>query len=340
MSDATKRPQTRAEIGRRAALAGLALAPVLPTARVPRAQAQGSAALEGPITMVVPFAPGGPTDVSARLVAPEISARLGVPVVIENRSGAGGAIGLRHVQNVAPALANRTILVGSTSTQTVLPLMDPQSVGFNPVEEMVPIGLLGTYYTLLAVSAASGITSVAELKARAGQRLAYGSPGVNSEGHLMHLLLTRTLGATVWEHVPYRGSAPALTALMADEIQIAFASPISAQPLLQGGRARALAVTAATRSPLFPDLPTLREQGVDLVLTGFFGLVGPRGMSPAVADALGAATNAALQQPELRQRLDQLGLQAPGPQGRAEFLEFQRAEYRRFAPFAPGGSAG
>ncbi|MFM9597599.1 tripartite tricarboxylate transporter substrate-binding protein, partial [Streptomyces scabiei] len=86
-------------------------------------------------------APGGPTDVSARLFAPEFSARLGVNVLVENRSGAGGGIGLRYVQSVAPSLVNRTILVGSTSTQTVLPLMDPQQVGFNPVEEMVPIGL-------------------------------------------------------------------------------------------------------------------------------------------------------------------------------------------------------
>ena len=337
MIDESRQSRRPASFGRRAAMAWLAAAPALLAGRAAHAQA---GAIDGPITLVVPFAAGGPTDVSARLVAPELSSRLGVPVVVENRSGAGGGIGLRYVQNVAPSLANRTILVGSTSTQTVLPLMDPQQVGFNPVEEMVPIGLLGTYYTLLATSVASGITSLADLKGRTAERLAYGSPGANSEGHLMHLLFTRALGATGWEHVPYRGSAPALTALMANEVQIAFASPISAQPLLQSGRARALAVTSGTRSPLFPDLPTLRESGVDLVLTGFFGLVGPKGMTPAVADALGAATNAVLQQAELRQKLDGLGLQAPGPQGRAEFLEFQRAEYRRFAPFAPSGSAG
>ncbi|WP_431285626.1 tripartite tricarboxylate transporter substrate binding protein [Humitalea sp. 24SJ18S-53] len=298
----------------------------------PRAEAQAPARLDGPLTLLVPFAPGGPTDIAARFLAPELSSRLGVPVVVENRSGAGGAIGMRYVQTIAPGLANRMVMVSSTSTQVMVPLTDMANVGFDPVEDMQQIALIGTYFTVIATSVGSGITSMAELRAAAAQRLEFGSPGTNTEAHLFLALLARTMGARDWEHVPYRGTGPALTALMANEIKLALASPLTILPLIQDGRARALAVTAAERSPMFPDTPTLRESGVDLVLNGFFGLTGPKAMDTRIADAIASATVDALASPALRQQLDRVGLQPPASQSRESFRAFQRAEYQRFSP--------
>jgi tripartite-type tricarboxylate transporter receptor subunit TctC len=296
------------------------------------AQAQTPPRLDGPLTLLVPFAPGGPTDIAARFLAPELSTRLGVPVVVENRSGAGGAIGMRYVQTVAPALANRVLMVSSTSTQVMVPLTNMASVGFDPVEDMQQVALIGTYFTVIATSMGSGITSMAELRAASGRRLEYGSPGTNTEAHLFLALLARSMGGSDWEHIPYRGTGPALTALMAGEIKLALASPLTILPLIQDGRARALAVTSAGRSQMFPDAPTLREGGVELVLTGFFGLTGPKTMDPAIADLLAAATMDALASPTLRQQLDRVGLEPPATQSRESFRAFQRAEYRKFAP--------
>jgi tripartite-type tricarboxylate transporter receptor subunit TctC len=313
---------------RRTLLALLAAAPLA----LPLPAARAQAPLDGPLTLVVPFAPGGPTDVAARFLAPELSTRLGVPVVVENRSGAGGAIGMRYVQTVAPALANRTVMVSSTSTQVMVPLTDMANVGFDPVEEMQQIGLIGTYLTVIATSSGSGISSMADLRAAAGRRLEYGSPGTNTEAHLFLALLARTMGATDWEHVPYRGTGPALTALMTGEIKLVLASPLTILPLVQDGRARALAVSATEPSPLFPGTPTLQAGGVDLVLTGFFGLTGPRAMETRAADAIAAALVDSVASPPLRQQLDRVGLMPPASQSRASFRDFQRAEYQRFAP--------
>ena len=317
-------PPRRTVLG---ALAGLSAAPAF---------AQAPFAFDGPVTLLVPFAPGGPTDIAARVLAPELSARIGVPVVVENRSGAGGAIGLRYVQGAAPSLANRMILVGSTSTQVMVPLTDAANVGFDPVEDMAPIGLIGTYTTVIATGATSGIASFADLRGRARSRLEYGSPGTNTEAHLFLALVARELGATDWEHVPYRGTGPALTALITNEIRLALASPLTIQPFVQDGRARALAVTADTRSPLLPDAPTLRESGLDLTLEGFFGLLGPRAMDPRAAAALAAATTASLEAPALRTRLDGLGLVPPVAGTPDTFRAFQRAEYRKFEPLTRG----
>lgn len=301
--------------------------------------AQTSPALpDGPVTMVVPFSPAGETDVIARLVAPELSALLKVPVVVENRPGAGGTIGLRHVQNISPSEADRTLLVGSTSTQIIAPLMNPQNVGFNPIEDMVPVAMLGTYYTVLLTSTTSNVQSVDDLRRMAGQPLFYASPGANSEGHLLQVLLADALGATGWEHVAYEGAGPAMTALISSEVQLGVASPIIAQKFVQDGTLRALAVTAGERSSLFPEIPTLKEAGVDLVATGFFGLVGPKGMSDGTAEAIASAVHAVLNMPSLQQRLEGLGLQSPGPQSRSSFLEFQRAYYKRFEALAPAKS--
>lgn len=309
----------------------LALLAAVPLA-LPSPAARAQAPLDGPLTLVVPFAPGGPTDVAARFLAPELSSRLGVPVVVENRSGAGGAIGMRYVQTVAPALANRTVMVSSTSTQVMVPLTDMANVGFDPVEEMQQIGLIGTYLTVIATSSVSGIASMADLRAAASRRLEYGSPGTNTEAHLFLALLARTMGATDWEHVPYRGTGPALTALMTGEIKLVLASPLTILPLVQDGRARALAVSASEPSPLFPGTPTLWQGGVDLVLTGFFGLTGPKAMETRAADAIAAALVASLSSPTLAQALDRVGLMPPASQSRASFRDFQRAEYQRFAP--------
>jgi tripartite-type tricarboxylate transporter receptor subunit TctC len=265
---------------------------------------------------------------------------LGTSVVVENRSGAGGGIGLRYVQSIQPQLANNTVLVSSTSTQSVLPLMEPAQVGFNPIEEMRPIALLGTYFLVVMVSKALGISSMEDLRRRAGERLAYGSPGTNSEGHLATVLLGRALGAKEWEHIPYRGGAPAASALMSDEVQLVLANSTTAPATAESGKALALAITADSKSSLFPDLPSVRETGTSYSHAGHFGLVGPKEMSPEAADAIAWATNTALAKPEVNQKLQGMGLLTRDPPLSPDaFLAFQRAERERFVPLVKDGAA-
>jgi tripartite-type tricarboxylate transporter receptor subunit TctC len=233
--------------------------------------------------IIVPFAPGGTTDIPARIIADHLARRLGKPFIVENRSGAGGAVGIRAV---AQATDGHTLL-HTTSAIAVLPALQREP-GFDPMMDLVPITMTAASPILLVVRADSPFRDIAAYLARAREapgQISFSSSGIGTTVHLAGEVL-RARGAVDLLHVPYRGSAPSATAVLAGEVDSGFLSPIEVLPHLRAGRLRALATCARQRSPLLPDVPALAEivpsyDGVEL----WFGLLGSRGF-PAEVVAL------------------------------------------------------
>jgi len=253
-----------------------------------------------PITLIVPYAPGGGNDVLARAVAEPMSRSLGQPVVIENRGGAGGSVGTRQVAKAAPD--GYTLGLGGTGTLAIDPTLYP-NVGYDPRRDFAPVGLIATSPLIVLVNHSVPAHNVQELialaKAQPG-KLNYASAGVGSGIHLGTVLFAETAGIDL-THIPYKGSGPALTDLLGGHVQIYFSSLPPAVGLVKEGKLRALGVTGLKRSSSFPDLPTVAEQG----LPGFeavlhYGIVAPAGTPRPIVDRLNAALRAALDDPKVR----------------------------------------
>ena len=253
-----------------------------------------------PITLIVPYAPGGGNDVVARAVAEPMSKSLGQPVVIENRAGAGGSVGTRQVAKAAPD--GYTLGLGGTGTLAIDPTLYP-NVGYDPRRDFAPVGLIATSPLIVLVNHSVPAHNVQELvalaKAQPG-KLNYASAGVGSGIHLGTVLFAETAGIDI-THIPYKGSGPALTDLLGGHVQIYFSSLPPAIGLVKEGKLRALGVTGLKRSNSFPDLPTVAEQG----LPGFeavlhYGIVAPAGTPRPIIDRLNAALSAALEDPKVR----------------------------------------
>ena len=253
-----------------------------------------------PITLIVPYAPGGGNDVVARAVAEPMSKSLGQPVVIENRAGAGGSVGTRQVAKAAPD--GYTLGLGGTGTLAIDPTLYP-NVGYDPRRDFAPVGLIATSPLIVLVNHSVPAHNVQELialaKAQPG-KLNYASAGVGSGIHLGTVLFAETAGIDI-THIPYKGSGPALTDLLGGHVQIYFSSLPPAIGLVKEGKLRALGVTGLKRSNSFPDLPTVAEQG----LPGFeavlhYGIVAPAGTPRPIIDRLNAALRAALEDPKVR----------------------------------------
>jgi tripartite-type tricarboxylate transporter receptor subunit TctC len=227
--------------------------------------------------IIVPFAPGGTTDIPARIIADHLARRLGKPFVVENRSGAGGALGIRAV---AQATDQHTLL-HTTSGIAVLPALQ-RDPGFDPMTDLVPITMTAASPILMVVRTDSPFADLQSLLARARAepgRISFSSSGIGTTVHLAGEVL-RARAAVDLLHVPYRGSAPSATALLAGEVNAGFLSPIEVLPHMRAGRLRALANCARTRT-LLPDVPAMPEivptyDGVQL----WFGLFGPRDLPP------------------------------------------------------------
>jgi tripartite-type tricarboxylate transporter receptor subunit TctC len=304
---------------RRALLAAAAIAPLA-------APALAQAWPSRPIRLVAPFPPGGGTDFIARLVADRIPARTGWTMVVENRPGAGGNIGLDTVAKAAPD--GYTLGIGQTSNMAVNPALYP-SMPFDPLADLTPIGTIAAQPNLLVVSAESPWRTVAELVAAARARpgeLVAANAGNGTVGHLAGELFARAAGVQVL-HVPYRGAAPAVADLLGGRAHLFFSNPLAVGPLLTGGRLRPLAVTSAARARGLPDVPTLAEQG----FAGFdvrlwTALVGPARLAPATVAAANAALQAVLAEPETQARMANEGSE-PFPGTPAEFGAFLRREH-------------
>lgn len=282
-----------------------------------------------PIRLVVPYAVGGSTDSTARLVARSLGQRLGQPVVVENRAGAGGAIGHETVSK-APA-DGYTLLFSAAGPLTVTPHIYAK-LNYDPIKSFEPITLVATQPLLLVVNPALKVNSVADLIKEASARpgkLNYVSFGNGSAAHLAGEYF-KTLTRVDMKHVPYKGSGPALVDLLAGQIDLMFDVFSTAAPLAKSGKLRALAITSNERSSLFPDVPTMQEAGVPGFEAGtWFGLLAPAGTSKAIVDQLSKTMNAVLTEKDLRDTLASQGAVVRGGTP-AQFSQFFLAEYQKW----------
>lgn len=284
-----------------------------------------------PITIVVPFPAGGISDVTTRLLAQSASSSLRQPIVVDNRPGGGGQIGADLVKRAAPD--GYTLYLASIGSHAINESLYDK-LSYDPVRDFEPVIGLFISPNLLLVNAANPARSVAELIAQAKEqqgKLSYGSQGVGSGGHLSGEIFKARVGVELI-HVPYRGSVPALADLVGGRIGFVFDPVLSALPFVRDGKLRPLAISSAERSPLLPELPTLRELGVvGNEVNPWFGLVAPAGTPPVVIVTLNAAFAEALKDPAIRSRLASQGIEPMGGSG-FEFGRFMRAEAQRWKP--------
>jgi len=312
---------------RRQLLLGSAALALAPWAQHARAQANT-------VRLVVPFPPGGLLDGVGRLFAPVLGSALGQTVVVDNKPGSGGNIGTDAVAKAAPD--GQTWLLGSPGL-AISPSLYPR-LPYKP-EDLQPVALLGGQPNVLLVPADSPVRTVAELLdmlRKAPGKYQYASNGNGTSLHLSAELLKFKTRVFVL-HVPYRGSAPALTALLAGEVNFMFDNLSPALPQIQAGKVRALAVTSTTRSPALPNVPTMQEAGVPgYEVNAWFGLLVPRGTPAAVVQRLEAESAKALRDPALAATLRQRGIE-PAFRGSADFaahLERERAQWKAVVDYA------
>lgn len=265
-----------------------------------------------PVRVIVPFPPGGATDIVGRDIADQLSRALKQPFVVENLSGASGNIGMTTAARSAPD--GYTLVVGAPQTLTINPLLF-KSNPFNPQKELAPIAVVATIPNVLIVNPKLPVSSVDELvqyiKDRPG-KVNYGSSSIGGTPHLSSELF-KSLTRTDILHIPYRGSSPALTDLMGGQIEMMFDNLPAALPHIQSGRVKALAVTSAQRSPAAPDLPTMQEAGVpDFESQGWFSLLAPAGTPQPVLEKINLEVNKILATDAFRQRLSNVGAEPKG----------------------------
>lgn len=281
-----------------------------------------------PVKIIVPYAPGGSTDLTARLIAKSLTARLGQPVIIENRPGAGGAIGQDAVAKAPPD--GYTLLFSAAGPLSVTPHTYPK-LGYDPIKSFEPVMLVATQPLLLVVNPNTKANSVGELIKLAKQNqgsLNYGSFGNGSAAHLAAESF-KMITKVNMTHVPYKGSSPALTGLMGGDVDLMFDVFSTAAPFVQTGKLRALAITSNKRSIQFPDVPTMAEAGVNGFAAGtWFGVLVPAGTNKKIIDKLNSELNAGLGEQEIRTTLSSQGADIRGgtPQEFAAFFadEFQK----------------
>jgi tripartite-type tricarboxylate transporter receptor subunit TctC len=284
-----------------------------------------------PTRFVVPFPAGGATDVVARVLAERLQESFGQPVVVENRTGAGGNIGVENVVRSAPD--GSTILMGTTGTLTVNPHLY-SALGFDPLRDLAPVSMaFATDHVLVVnpqVQAATAQEFLALVRAQPG-RLSYGSAGAGSSTHTVPELFKLAARVDI-THVPYRGSAPALNDLVAGNVQVMLDQIPSAIGQIQGGRVRALAVTGARRSPLLPDVPTMAEIGLpDAQASSWGAVMAPAGTPAPMIARFNAAIRDALAQQAVKDRLAAAGAEGvwSSPEDLAAFLRAESTKWAR-----------
>ncbi len=285
-----------------------------------------------PIRFIVPYTPGGTTDLVARTVGQKVSEKLGQPVVIDNRAGAGGNIGMDAVAKAAPD--GYTIGFGAISTNALNPHIY-KAMAFDPRRDFTAISLLGTSTIVLEVPAASPIKSVAELVAAAKKSpgLPYATAGAGTSMNLAGVMFAQMTG-TELTHVAYKGSGPAITDMLGNNIGVMFDNLPASLPHIQAGKLRALAVAGPARSPSLPEVPTMAEAGLKgYALEPWFGVYGPANLPAPVVKALNEAFVEALAQPEVKAKLAQAGFSPRGSSAQ-ELATLTQTEYQRLGEVA------
>jgi len=259
------------------------------------------------IKLVVPFAAGGPVDLIARTIASGLPARLNAELIIENRGGAGGVIGTELVAKAAPD--GRTLLQASLGSHVLSAALRPQ-LSYDPIKSFTPIVFVGVVPSLLVVSAQSKIGSLADLLAEAKRKtLSYGSAGPGTTMNIAAELFNSVTGIKT-THIPYRGAGPALNDLLGGHLDIIIADTPVLLPLVNTNAVRPLALFAAERSPLIPDVATTAQLGYpDVVMENWYGVLGPAGLAPPMRATLEKAILEVLATPDIKERLAAGGLQ-------------------------------
>jgi tripartite-type tricarboxylate transporter receptor subunit TctC len=304
------------------------------------AQAQG-AWPSRPVTIVVPFVPGGPSDVLARALSAPLQGGIGQPVLVENRTGANGLVAVQHVLR-QPA-DGHTLFIGASGLMSVTPAINPR-LPYDPVQDFTHLTLAISAPNVMVVHPSLPATNVAELVAwlRANPTAgSFGSSGIgSSEQFGMELFKLRT--STQATHIPYTGTAAAVTDLLAGTVNLSTLNIATVAPHVQAGRLRAIAVGSAARHPLLPTVPSFIEQGLPDFLTGsWHGIVAPRGLDPALQARLQEVLREALRSPDVAQRLAATGFAVEATDGAAlrRLVETDLARWREVVR-AAGISAG
>ncbi|MCA3312488.1 MAG: tripartite tricarboxylate transporter substrate binding protein [Roseomonas sp.] len=308
------------KITRRAAIAG-ALLPFAAGAQAPEWPSR-------PVRFIVPYPPGGPTDIMGRIVAQAVQGPLGQPFVVENRAGANGLIGSEQAARAAPD--GGTFLVNA-SAHVIVPHLTP-NMPIDVLADFAPVTNIAAVPLWLVVNPALPVRSVADFIAYARAnpgRISYASSSSGGATHLAGELFKQLTG-TDMVHVPYRGSGPAVQDLIAGNVQAMFDSVPSSAASTRDGRLRALAVTTRHRIAAFPDLPTIAEAGVPgYEISTWYGIWAPARTPPAIVNRLQQAVAAAARNPETRARFDALGAE-PVADSPEDYARFVRAEYDRW----------
>jgi tripartite-type tricarboxylate transporter receptor subunit TctC len=277
------------------------------------------------IRFVVPFPAGGPTDIVARPLAQMLGDALKATVLIDNRGGAGGGLGADAVAKSAPDA--QTLLMATVGTHAINPALY-KKLPYDPVKDFTPIGLVAMAPVTIVVHPSLRANTVAELVSLAKSstnKLNYGSAGAGTPGHLTGEMFKAATGIDL-QHVPYRGSAPGLTDLIAGQIQIMFDPLQSVLSNVQAGKLRALAVSSKARSPVLPNVPTIAESGyAGFESTAWWGVFAPAGLPADMAAVLSGEVEKIARSAEFRGKLESLGV-VPAALGSGALAEFQRAE--------------
>ena len=265
-----------------------------------------------PITMVVPVAAGGATDVVGRIIARELETRLKRPVIVTNNAGAGGIIGTDSVARAAPD--GYTLLFAYPGVVTVVPALQPQ-LPYDPEKSLMPVNLLARTTFVLSVHPGVKASNLREFialaKAEPG-KLNYGSGGIGTTSHLAMELFKYEAGVNI-VHVPFKGAGPASNLLLAGGLSASFENIATALPRFRNGELRSLGVSSPERSPLAPDIPTVSEAGVKgFEVVSWFGVMLPAGTAREAFDRISEALSSAIRTPELRKRLTDMGLEPVG----------------------------
>ena len=291
-----------------------------------------------PVRVVVPFAPGGTADTLGRLVAAKLGEAFKETFVVENRGGAGGVVGSELVAKAAPD--GYTLVVSGVASHCIAPALS-KNFPFDPLRDFTHIALFGGPPGVLVIYPELPVKDlkqfIAYAKAEHG-KLAYGSPGNGTQGHLIAEQLKQVTGIEM-THVPYRGASLAVADLIAGHVPVTSTTLTTAAAQIKAGKARALAVSSAKRIPEFPDVPTFAELGYpELTASIWFSLSGPAEMQPEVVNKLNAEVRRALQVPDVRERLRPEGIE-PGDLDPQQFTAFVAAELKRWAPVVRASGA-
>jgi len=314
----------RLTAGRRALLAAPLMLPALARAQVYP---------DRPVRMIVPFAPGGATDLAARILQPHLQEALGQPIVIENRTGAAGNVGMEAAARAAPD--GYTVFLGNVGTLAVNPSVFARTIRVRPAEDFAAVSLVSETPAGLVAHPSAPFDSVAQLvayaKANPG-KVNYGSPGAGSLNRLEMELLREVAGGLDMVHVPYPGGAgPAVTAAVAGDVHCLFVTLSSAVGQVQGGRLKALAVTTAGRAALLPQVPTMAESGwPDFITSSWQGIVVPAGVPAAIVARWHAVLGQALRLPEVGRRFAAAATEPVASASPAEFAALIAREQARW----------